>query len=86
MNPTQSLVALLKALKECIDSSTVRESEVDALLAKLERGEWVVVPGEIDRSLHGGVVMAWNRCMVEHETLEMTWPKLVEAISAAKEP
>ena len=39
-----------------------------------------LVPEEIDRSKHGHVLLVWNDCMIEHETLEMTWPKLIEAM------
>jgi len=42
--------------------------------------DMVLVPREIDRSKHGKVLLVWNDCMIEHETLEMTWPKLVAAI------
>jgi hypothetical protein len=40
----------------------------------------VLVPKEIDRKRHGNVLIVWNQCMIAHETLEMTWPKLVNAI------
>jgi len=38
------------------------------------------VPVEIDRAKHGNVLLVWNDCMIQHETLEMTWPKLVAAM------
>ena len=41
------------------------------------------VPREIDRAKHGSVLLVWNDCMIQHETLEMTWPKLVNAMLAA---
>jgi hypothetical protein len=43
----------------------------------------VLVPKEIDRKRHGNVLIVWNQCMIAHETLEMTWPKLVNAIKPA---
>jgi len=42
------------------------------------------LPAQIDRSKHGSVLMVWNDCMINHETLEMTWPKLVNAIIEAE--
>ena len=39
-----------------------------------------VVPTEIDRKKHSEVFVIWNEAMVEHETLEMLWPKLVAAM------
>ena len=48
-----------------------------------ERADRVSVPREIDRSKHGNVLRVWNDCMSDHESLEMTWPKLVDALLAA---
>ena len=41
---------------------------------------WVSVQKEIDRAKHHNVLQVWNDCMAAHETLEMTWPKLVSAM------
>ena len=49
-------------------------------LRSLDEPGFVRVPREIDRSKHGSVMMVWNDCMIQHETLEMTWPKLVAAM------
>lgn len=40
-----------------------------------------LVPREIDRMQHANVLGVWNDCMANYETLEMTWPKLVDAIA-----
>jgi len=47
--------------------------------------ECVMVPREIDRAKHGNVLLVWNDCMIHHETLEMTWPKLVAAMLSERE-
>ena len=47
--------------------------------------EGVVVPMEIDRSKHRKVLLVWNECMANHETLETTWPRLVDAMLGAQE-
>lgn len=39
-----------------------------------------VVPTVIDPKKHTEVLAVWNEGIVEHETLEMLWPKLVAAI------
>jgi hypothetical protein len=44
-------------------------------------GKWASVPREIDREHHRRVLEVWNACMADHESLEMTWPKLVKAIT-----
>ena len=45
----------------------------------------VLVPMFIDRDKHEHVLLVWNECMAEHETLEMVWPKLVAAITEEKD-
>jgi hypothetical protein len=42
----------------------------------------VLLPTEIDREKHRAALDVWNDCMMNAETLEMTWPKLVKAIAA----
>ena len=39
-----------------------------------------MVPVEIDCAKHRHVLDVWNECMMNCETLEMAWPKLVKAI------
>ncbi len=40
------------------------------------------VPKEINREIHRNLLDVWNDCMLNAETLEMTWPKLVKALAA----
>ena len=61
---------------------TAEHIEQDATEEAAQGGVWV--PREIDRAKHGHVLLVWNDCMIKHETLEMTWPKLVEAMLAAR--
>ena len=56
---------------------------LNALRQALRAQGGVWVPREIDRAKHGHVLLVWNECMIANETLEMTWPKLVEAMLAA---
>lgn len=42
--------------------------------------EMVSVPRKIDRSRHRKVLDVWNDCMMHAESLEMTWPKIVNAM------
>jgi hypothetical protein len=42
----------------------------------------VLVPTEIDREKHRAALDVWNDCMMNAETLEMTWPRLVKAFAA----
>jgi hypothetical protein len=46
-----------------------------------EDKELVLVPREIDRQHHRHVLEIWNKCMANYESLEMVWPKLVEAMA-----
>lgn len=54
-------------------------SQLVAIPSDAASGETARVPVEIDRAKHAGVLAAWNECMANAETLEMTWPKLVRA-------
>jgi hypothetical protein len=42
----------------------------------------MLVPTEIDRENHRAALDVWNDCMMNAETLERTWPRLVKAIAA----
>ena len=70
-------------------NSTRTGNNTDELTALLEEaadaldGPGVVVPREIDRDKHRHVLDVWNNGLIECETLEMMWPKLVDAIAAA---
>ena len=80
---------ILNELNPALIASRKWRHQLRAMMRLVEREEslraqgGVWVPREIDRAKHGHVLLVWNDCMIKHETLEMTWPKLVEAMLAA---
>ena len=69
------------------DILNARDEEGDDIIEIIERAAslpptHVFVPKEINREIHRNLLDVWNDCMMNAETLEMTWPKLVKALAA----